>query len=321
MPMNLSSISTAIAPLHLRSCLISRQGRLVFEHYRNPQSAGEIAKINSCTKSILSALICLAFDHGLLPPPETKIREFFPRLTADPDPRKREITLLHLLTMSGGFNWTEFGGHNSFPRMTRSADWVQFTLEQPMSDRPGDRMEYNSGGSQLLSAILVQATGMPTARFAERYLFGPLGIEAYKWEQDPQGVHTGGFGLWLHPADMLKFGRLYLQQGTWENKQLITPELLKRSVQPAIGVEAPRRGCYAWHWWTDTYMAAGVTGATGTAGVNTAAFDYFYARGYGGQFIYVIPSLETVVVLTDDKRKKDRPPADVLRQYIAPYLL
>ncbi|MGG6311663.1 serine hydrolase domain-containing protein [Paenibacillus macerans] len=282
---------------------------MIFEHYRNPQTSEEIAKINSCTKSFLSALLCIAFGQGILPPPDTNLREFFPELETDPDPRKREITLLHLLTMSGGWNWTEFGGHNSFPRMTRSPDWVRFALEQPMADRPGDRMEYNSGGSQLLSAILVQASGMPTARFAEEYLFGPLGIEAYRWEQDPQGIHTGGFGLWLRPADMMNFGRLYLQQGVWNGKQLIGKDILTCSVQPAIDVEAPRRGCYAWHWWTDVFGDG-----------EDPAFDFFYARGYGGQFIYVIPGLETVVVLTDDKRKKDRPPAEVFRQYIAPYI-
>lgn len=160
-------------------------------------------------------------------------------LDGDADPRKRQITLRHLLTMSAGFNWTEFGGFNSFPRMTRSPDWVRFVLEQPMSDRPGDRMEYNSGASQLLTAILVQAAGLAAARFAELHLFGPLGIEEYEWEQDPQGVHTGGFGLWLRPGDMLKFGQLYLQRGVWEGKPLISPELVSQSVKPAIGVEAP----------------------------------------------------------------------------------
>ena len=314
--MNLSAISTALPPLHLRSCLIHRQGQLVLEHYRDVHTVNEIVKINSCTKSILSALICIAMDMKLLPEPDTRISEFFPSLKEDRDERKRDITLRHLLTMSGGWNWTEFGGHNSFPRMTRSPDWVRFALEQPMADQPGDRMEYNSGCSQLLSAILVQASGLSTAEFAERYLFGPLGIEAYHWEQDPQGIHTGGFGLSLRPADLLKFGLLYLHQGVWNGRRLISSELSTLSVQPAIDVEAPRRGCYAWHWWTDIYApdleAAGVEAPAG--------FEYFFAQGYGGQFIYVIPRLGTVVVLTDDKRKKDRPPVHVFRDCIAPYL-
>ncbi|KKO52988.1 serine hydrolase domain-containing protein [Paenibacillus sp. DMB20] len=313
--MDLSSLSSTIAPVDLRSCLISRNGRLIFEHYRNRHVPEETAKVNSCTKSFLSALICIAMDQGILPGPKTRIAEFFPRLAADPDPRKREITLEHLLTMTAGFQWTEFGGQKSFPRMTRSPHWIDFVLDQPMSEMPGTRMEYNSGVSQLLSAILVQAAGVKTARFAETELFGPLGIEDYKWEADPQGIHTGGYGLWLRPADMLKFGRLYLQLGRWEQEQLISKERVIRSVQPAIPANAPNRGFYGWHWWTDTYEAE----ADGD-GPGSPAFGYYYARGYAGQFIYVVPILETVVVLTDDKRKRERHPANVFRQFIAPLL-
>ncbi|WP_410768522.1 serine hydrolase domain-containing protein [Fontibacillus sp. BL9] len=312
--MDLSKLAAALAPLNLRSCLISRKGEMIFEHYRDLHAALEIAKINSCTKSILSALLCIAMDRKLLPQPNATIGTFFPQASANRDPRLRDITLWHLLTMTAGFDWTEFGGQNSFPRMTRSHDWVEFVLEQPFRDPPGVKTEYNSGISQLLSAILVQATGMPVARFAELNLFEPLGIDSYKWERDPQGIHTGGFGLWLRPYDMLKFGQLFLQQGNWENRQLISRDLALQSVQPAISVEAPRRGFYAWHWWADSYG--------GKRELSPASsFDYFYARGFGGQFIHVIPELETVVVLSDDKRKKAQFPGDVFRQFIAPLFL
>lgn len=118
--MNLSTLSASLAPLNLRSCLIQQQGRLIFEYYRDPRTASELAKINSCTKSILSALICIAMDQGLLPGPEAPLSEFFPQLRRDKDARKQDITLEQLLTMSAGFRWTEFGGANSFPKMTRS---------------------------------------------------------------------------------------------------------------------------------------------------------------------------------------------------------
>ncbi|GJM68916.1 hypothetical protein HMSSN036_11320 [Paenibacillus macerans] len=320
--MNLSSIASAIAPINLRSCLISRQSRLVFEHYRDRQTDRQIAKINSCTKSFLSALICIAFDRGLLPPADTPISEFFPKLLdGDADPHKRQITLRHLLTMSAGFNWTEFGGHNSFPRMTRSPDWVRFVLEQPMSDRPGDRMEYNSGASQLLAAILVQAAGLPAARFAELHLFGPLGIEAYKWEQDPQGVHTGGFGLWLRPGDMLKFGQLYLQRGVWEGKPLISPELVSQSVKPAIGVEAPTAavmpgiggripGCRRRpEGGQHHFRFRSSAGWRPLHRFLLPRFRLFLCSRLRRKFYLRHPESGTVVVLTDDKRKETgRPP-------------
>lgn len=311
--MNFPNLSSALEPANLVSCLIYQQGQLRFEHYREPHMADAITKINSCTKSVLSSLCCIAMDQGLLPEVSTPASVFFPQFAKEPG--KQDITLLHLLTMSSGINWTEFGGQNSFPRMTRTPNWVNFVLDQPLSDTPGARMTYNSGGSQLLSAILIQVTGMPVARFAELFLFEPLGIESYTWEHDPQGIHTGGFGLSLRPIDMLKFGQLYLQQGKWDNKQIIPQHLVSCSTGPAIRVEPPRRGSYAWHWWTDSYPDRTDDGSTS----NT--INYFNAYGFGGQCIYVIPNLETVVVLTNDQRKKSKIPLHVFRQYIAPYLV
>ncbi|MFD1953001.1 serine hydrolase domain-containing protein [Paenibacillus thailandensis] len=317
--MNLAELESLIEPVDLRSCLIARNGRLLFEHYRNSRIPEEIAKVNSCTKSVLSALICMAMDHKRIPEADTPVSDFFPKLPKDADPRKREMKLEHLLTMTAGFEWTEFGRLKSFPRMTRSANWIDYVLEQPLSDAPGTRMEYNSGVSQLLSAILVQATGLPTARYAEEMLFGPLGIEKYKWETDPQGIHTGGYGLWLRPEDMLKFGQLYLQSGSWNRQQLISKERVLRSIQPAVPANPPNRGHYGWHWWTDSFGEESPEGRNGIS--PTTSFHYFYARGYGGQFIYIVPVLEVVVVLTDDKRKRDRHPANVFRDFIAPMLL
>jgi CubicO group peptidase (beta-lactamase class C family) len=123
--MNLSSLLPRLEPLDLRSCLISHRGELIVRHYRNNRTATEVGKINSCTKSVLSALLCVAMGQGLLPEPSAKASLFFPQLASDADPRKQAITLEHLLTMSAGFQWQEFGGLNSFPRwlMSREAGW------------------------------------------------------------------------------------------------------------------------------------------------------------------------------------------------------
>ncbi|WP_410515113.1 serine hydrolase domain-containing protein [Paenibacillus sp. BR2-3] len=181
----------------------------LLEHYRGPRTANELSKINSCTKSVLSALISIAIDKNIVPHPDTPILEFFPQLVQDSDTRKRQITITHLLTMTAGFQWNEFGGLNSFPTMTRTTDWVKFVLAQPLAESPGTVMAYNSGGSQLLAAILSQAFGQSVAEFAEQQLFRYLGIERYRWDKDPQGIHTGGFGLYLKPWDMAKLGLLY----------------------------------------------------------------------------------------------------------------
>lgn len=337
--MNPSSVQSIfhqqIPSLDLRSCLVSMQGENIYKHYRNQEAASQIAKVNSCTKSVLSALICIAMDHGWLPDASTPLSAFFPALASDPDPRKPLITLEQLLTMTAGFNWDEFGGQNSFPRMTRTEHWVNFALEQHLSHTPGTHMEYNSGVSQILAAILMQHTGMSVAGFAERYLFGPLGITEYQWECDPQGVHTGGFGLKLLPDDLLKFGQLFMQKGMWHGERLISSELVTRSTEAFITVTPPNRGSYGWHWWVDSCKSDEPSDFSGepkpspvsestsvnSADRNETVLDYYYARGFGGQFVYIVPQLELVTVLTNDKRKKEKPPLDVFPRLIAPQLL
>ena len=318
---------------NIRSCLIAHKGVLRLEHYREPHLKQEIAKINSCTKSIVSALVCIAMDKGLLPQPETPIAAFFPQLKDDSDHRKRKITIEHLLTMSAGFRWQEFKGINSFPNMIKTANWVDYTLSQPLAHAPGTYMEYNSGCSQLLSSIVSEVAGCTTAQFAEQYLFGPLGVEDYEWEYDPQGIHTGGFGLKLKPDDMLKFGQLFLNLGVWQGDQLISATMVKRATTPFIETNAPRRGRYGWHWWIDSFVqeADKVIDKVDNTGVDSVhhgenqsasiTLNYYYALGFGGQNIFVIPSLDLVVIITRDQTKRSKPPADIFRQIIAPKLI
>ncbi|RED55280.1 serine hydrolase domain-containing protein [Cohnella lupini] len=303
--MNFTAWSHEVEAYDLSSCIIHYQGEPIYHYEKSEQASSRLMPINSCTKSVLSALICIAMEQGLVASTDTLISRYFPQLLNDKDARKKSITLEHLLTLTAGFRWNEFGGLNSFPQMSRSPDWISYVLEQPLSDEPGTRMVYNSGVSQLLAAILAQATGMDIARYAELNLFSPLGIEQYDWKRDPQGIHTGGFGLQLTAHDMLKFGLLYLHQGVWNHRQLISRSLVERSTKPAIAVKAPERGFYGWHWWSES----------------VSELDFYYARGFGGQFIIIVPTLDAVVVLTRKQRKKGLMPLDLFRQRIAPFLI
>jgi len=260
---------------------------------------------------MLSALISIAIDQHIVPHPDTPILEFFPHIAEDEDTRKREITIAHLLTLSAGFNWNEFGGLNSFPTMTKSEDWVKFVLSQPLVDPPGTRMVYNSGCSQLLAAILRQASGQSVAAFAEKQLFRHLGITAYRWETDPQGIHTGGFGLYLIPRDMLKLGLLYLQQGNWEGQQLILPATVQHSTTPQLEADRPFNGYYGWHWWVSSFI---------NEADPSAPIPFHMALGFGGQYIVVVPAYELVVVITSENKKRNTY-VDVFREYIIPILV
>jgi len=310
--MDTSVLTLAIEPFDMSSCIIHRRGEILYHYEKNKGASHGLMPVNSCTKSVLSALVCIAMDKGLLPETDTLISKYFPSLQHDPDERKRSITLRHLLTLTAGFAWTEFGGANSFPKMTRSPDWISYVLNQPMSHEPGAKMVYNSGVSQLLAAILKQAVEMPIARFAEMELFEPLAIEQYSWKSDPQGIHTGGYGLELTAMDMLKFGLLYLQKGVWNGEPLVSEPMIERSTAPIITVDPPERGFYSWHWWADAVQMSGSTPVN---------LSFFYARGFGGQFIIVVPSAQTVVVLTRVQRKKGLSPLDFFRDHIAPRLV
>lgn len=305
--MMLTDLTPHLEAYDVTSCLVHRRGELTGRYDAEDSASDRPMPINSCTKSVLSALVCIAMGKGLLPPADTRAIEFFPAMRQETDERKHRITLRHLLTMTAGFQWQEFGGLNSFPKMIRTPDWNRYVWEQPMAHEPGERFAYSSGVSQLIATMLAQAIEGSIADYAERTLFGPLGIERYAWKSDPQGIHTGGYGLELSARDLLSFGLLYLHRGVWNGEDLVPRELVDISVQPAIAVQPPERGRYGWHWWVDAAPA-------GSGG--TEKTRYFYARGFAGQFAFVVPEAEAVVVFTRKRQRKGRSPHELFRQHI-----
>ena len=153
----------------------------------------------------------MALRDGRLDSTDRRVVDFFAdRTIANLDERKKAITIRHLLDMTSGLAGTEGldGWPESFIAMERSPDWQQFVLDRPMAEAPGTVFYYDSGNSQLLSAILSKVTGKSALDYARETLFGPLGIEDVLWRGDPQGVSGGGAGLYLHPRDMAKLGYL-----------------------------------------------------------------------------------------------------------------
>jgi len=203
--------------------------------------------------------------------------------------------------MTSGLDWPEtsasYGSSsNIMNQMMRSSDWVQFVLDRPMAAAPGTTFNYSSGVSHLLSAIIEEATGMQTMSFAREYLFGPLGISRVSWITDPRGTAFGAGGLRLTPRDMAKFGQLYLQDGIWDGKQVITAEWVEASVTRQVSAHGAA-SYYGYQWWVR---------GDGT----------FAAHGYRGKRIFVIPDLEMVVVFTADL--SDNAPSVILSNFIIP---
>ena len=266
--------------LSLLSYLVIKNGYLILEGYPDPDyNESTLKRVFSVTKSFTSALVGMALGAGNLTSLDELVVDFFPDKTiANLDEDKQSITVEHLLTMTAGFDWSD---STDYDAMMDSPDWIQSVLDRPMADVPGETFNYNSGASHLLSAIVNRTTGIPTQSYADTRLFQPLGISDYEWGLDPQGVASGGVGLKITPRDMAKFGFLYLNNGTWDGEQIVPSTYVSASTQ----VQAPETGPpvhhnYGFQWWIDLSL------------------DAYGAYGANGQYIWVQPKNDLIVVFT-----------------------
>lgn len=299
---------------HIRSVLVVRNDRLVFEYYGQGLGRTDLHVVNSVTKSVLSSLVGIALREKLINDLDQKISTWLPEaLAPDADPKARNITLRHLLTMTAGFDWDEQARDTCFAARTASCDRFNdrgdpliFALRRPVTSEPGTVFRYDSHSSHLLSVILSRATGMSAAKFAEKHLAPALGVTRYQWASDAQGHSRGGFGLQLTARDMAKFGALYLHGGRWAGQQVIPADFAEASVrqQSTGGYPWPAWARYGYQWWV-------LPDPGGPAS--------YAANGLGGQYIYVVPSSELVVVITSRPDER-RDTAGIVREYVLPAL-
>lgn len=263
----------------LRSLLVSHKGALILERYYGGARATQPANIKSASKSVISALVGIAVSKGLIKSVDQPIVQFFPELARDPEPKKRDITIEDLITMRSGLESTSGREYGAW---VQSRNWVRYVLAQPLTDEPGTRVEYSTGTSHLLSAILTKATKRSTWQFAQEELARPLGFSLAQWPQDPQGIYFGGNDMLMTPRQMIRFGELYQNGGRIGDRQLIPKAWID---QTAVGRGRSRWGSdreYGYGFWIREF----------------AGHKSFYAWGYGGQFIFVVPDLDLVVVTT-----------------------
>jgi CubicO group peptidase (beta-lactamase class C family) len=286
---------------NIDSITVIRNGYLVLDASLFPYRQDSKHIIHSCTKSIVSILIGIAIDQGFIEGVQTPVLEFFPDRTASNlDPDKKSLTLENLLTMTSGLECRDsylyrWSGLNE---MRGSDDWVQFMLDLPMEAAPGTKFEYCNGASFLLSAIITETTGMSSNEFAEIYLFTPLGISDLSWPINPQGINIGWGELRMLPQDMAKIGYLYLNGGEWDGEQIVPTTWVEDSTRKHIS--ATLEDGYGYQWWVDNS-------------------GMYLALGYAGQFIFVVPEKELVVVFTSDLSDSDfYTPQNLLNDYIIP---
>ena len=286
---------------NIDSITVIRNGYLVLEAAVYPYTQDTKHIIHSCTKSIVSILIGIAIDQGFIEGVQTPVLDFFPDRTASNlDSDKEALTLENLLTMTSGFKCRDsylyrWSGLND---MRGSDDWVQFMLDLPMEETPGTKFEYCNGASFLLSAIITETTGLSSNEFAEINLFAPLGITDLSWPTNPQGINIGWGELRMLPTDMAKIGYLYLGGGVWDGEQIVPTAWVEDSTRKHIS--ATLEDGYGYQWWVDDS-------------------GLYLALGYAGQFIFIVPEKELVVVFTSDLSDSDfYIPQNLLNDYIIP---
>ncbi|MDA0207487.1 MAG: serine hydrolase [Acidobacteria bacterium] len=263
----------------LKSLLVNWHGETILEHYYHGARASRAANIKSASKTVMSALVGIAVDRGLIESVDTPISEFFPKLLgASADEKKRAITVGDLLTMRSGLETTSNRNYGSW---VASSNWVRNALERPIIRDPGARMIYSTGNTHLLSAIITKIGGN-TWKFADEVLAEPLGFDLPRWPKDPQGIYFGGNDMEFTPRQMQAFGEMYLNGGRSNGKQVISESWVRESFVPRTRSTRDPTRLYGYCWWIREL-----------GGLRT-----FYAWGYGGQFIFVVPTLDLVVVTT-----------------------
>ena len=310
------------------SLTIVRNGFLVTDFYKYPFRKGNKHIIHSVSKSFLSSLVGIAIDKGFIKSINVPVLDFFPnKKFSNVDKNKKSMTLEHLLMMASGLKTKDSWRYEwkGLTKMKSQDDWVQYLLDLPMEREPGKKFEYSNGVSYLISAILYKTTQMKPQVFAQRYLFEPLGISEsdVRWEVDPSGIHIGWGGMRMRPQDMAKFGLLYLNKGIWEGKQILSKKWVESSTRKYLSSDI--FSGYGYQWWS------------GSGSFNMDSLwrlrwkfwpkkkppvRYYMAVGFLGQFIYVIPDRNMVVVFTSNlKDSKFFIPNALLDEYIIPAVI
>lgn len=299
----------------IHSFLVARQGKLVFERYgfnsgttpSDPDPAprqvvpSERHQLWSSTKSILSALVGVAIDHGLLVSVDTNAASFFSDYASlNPSPEKSSITLADLLTMRSGLPFTE-GEQAIFDE----PDPARAMLSRPMDSAAlpvGTVWNYSSGGSEIIAEILRSVSGKSPLDYANEVLFEPLGIINPPWSATKSGTNHGGFGLALTSREMARFGELFRTRGIWAGKQVVSNDWIEESTRSRCATAWGRD--YGYHWWIPDLPGF----------INTV--------GAWGQEIFIGRDLGVVVVFTANLPNEiaDSIFEGLIRAYVVPAL-
>ncbi|MGE7926205.1 serine hydrolase domain-containing protein [Lysinibacillus xylanilyticus] len=300
---------------NINGIVIIRNGNLAYEKYFNGKSPDDCHHVASVTKSVLSALIGIAIDKGYIKSVEEKVLDFFPKYISDANKQKQRITIRHLLTMTVPYPYEDW--REPLDILCQQQDWIKYTLDIIGENGDLGAFKYSTAGAHLLSAILTERTGQSARAFANEHLFTPLGMKeipnnkmnAYGfddlfgknvkgWVHDPNGHSTGGWGLTLSTRDMARFGYLYLNNGVWDHKRVLSETWIRDSTEM-------NSNNYGYLWWLRQ-----------EDGLST-----YSAIGDGGNMICCIPKMNMVVAISSEFIVNPRDRWSLIKEYIIPAVI
>ncbi len=337
----------------IHSILIVKDGHLIFEKYYSgndykywsPSSptfnAGlvdygidSIHNIHSATKAFTSILIGIAIDEGFIKSVDEPIFEFFPEYSDLSDSLKSKITVEHLLSCTSGLEWNELdepqGPSNDLVKLLAKIlnpeisdeeykiilptdDLLEFILSKPCVGEPGKKWYYSSGDLVLLGEIIKKATGSRMDEFAKKYLFEKLNTDKCKWELIDTNIVNAWGMLKIRPRDLAKLGYLFLNNGQWQDKKIVSQDWLKKSSEKYIDIpfltEDWGKISYGYQWFQRNTK------------VNNESVDYFFRPGVGGQCVAVFPKYNAVFVTTGGFWPSDGPVNEIIDRYIIPAII
>ncbi|MCA9129142.1 MAG: serine hydrolase [Planctomycetales bacterium] len=259
----------------MHSFMLVRHGHVIAEAWWAPESSEKPHVLWSLSKSFTSTAVGLAVAEGKLSVDDHVLKFFPDKAPEDPSTNLKAMRVRDLLTMTAG--------HQQEVALRNETEWTRAFLAHEVPHKPGTHFQYNTPATYMLSAIVQQVTGQSVVDYLKPRLFQPLGIEDPRWDESPEGVSLGGYGLFLRTEDIAKFGQLYLQKGVWNGQQIL-PEswvIQATSKQVSNGSDPARdwdQG-YGFQFWRCRHGA-------------------YRGDGKDGQFCIVMPEQDAVVAIT-----------------------
>ncbi len=297
----------------IHSMLLVKNNEILLEEYFDSYAMDIKHDMRSTSKSIRSLLLGIALDKGFIESIDDPISKYLKALSPQKhlDVRKDSITIKHLITMSAGWDCNDWDkkSKGQEDRVYKKKDWLQYTLDLPMINDPGSVSNYCSMGVIVMSEIISKASGMPINKFADRFLFQPLGITHVDWgHTSDKEVIASGKRLYLTPRDMAKIGQLILNRGQWNEKQLVSSQWIEEATTPKTKITGMN---YGYLWWTIPFQLKDG--------------DFVIAKvatGNGGQYIMVFPEFDMVAVFTGGayNSQDDKLPFAIVKDVLLPTL-